>query len=864
MSLQRITESLTTLFETHNVIFWHDVENEFSTEIETFTPENVCLIRLDESAALEVKINIERQPQQQWLLYSVKPEPERKLDWLLDIRLRSKTFKADSTSILLDDLGLASQQALRDYFKTRAKFCRSKERVERLKRFVLPTDNADDIDCKMLAVLTRADQPELFTILLRLFANMVSDNEVELNPPKLWQDIVANDLASALWQLTKNQFGYNETEPSLRDLLFRILVTDFVHTLRGETPKSLQHFVLPERNLATNAAVFASRWRSDITHYANYNLISSEVAQELALGNSLTNLCAYDLRDVMTFEVVEKRIISDLKNQILNGVTTDSLAKIISKRRDGHWATTSFATNDVNRALSACYDALEAAISFISLQEKYHDGFSFTDAETGFACYTNGLFQFDQFYRHFHRATELVEPMGWGLLHDLKERIENAYSGWFIPQLSSTWAKVLEGETGLLSTWKIPNLTNQYDFYSRNVKPLLGGKAKRIFVVLSDALRYEVAQELTSEINRKNRLKAELSTMLGVLPSYTRLGMASLLPHKTLAYKTNSNLDVLADEKAVSSMEQRAAHLETYSGTAIKAEDLLALGKEKGREFIREHQLIYVYHDRIDLIGDKQASETKTFEAAEETINELSQLISFIANNFGSTVLVTADHGFLYQESALEQVDKSTIDEKPVGTLHAKKRYLLGQQLGNNEKAWAGNTAITAGTEATESLDFWIPKGVNRFHFAGGARFVHGGAMPQEIVIPVIAIRASESESAKTREVGISLLGSSNKVVTNTQRFEFIQNEAVSQQMLPRTVVVSLRDGDTPISNEITVTFDSTSSIIDERKRSVMLTVRSGDYDRNKDYYLVVRDAKTKVELRRDTLKIDLAFSNDF
>ena len=864
MSLQRITESLTTLFETHNVIFWHDVENEFSTEIETFTPENVCLIRLDESAALEVKINIERQPQQQWLLYSVKPEPERKLDWLLDIRLRSKTFKADSTSILLDDLGLASQQALRDYFKTRAKFCRSKERVERLKRFVVPTDNADDIDCKMLAVLTRADQPELFTILLRLFTNMVSDNEVELNPPKLWQDIVANDLENAFWQLTKTQFGYNETEPSLRDLLFRILVTDFVHTLRVETPKSLQHFVLPERNLATNAAVFTSRWRNDITHYANYNLISSEVAQELALGNSLTHLCADDLRDVMTFEMVEKRIISDLKNQILNGVTTDSLAEIISKRRDGHWATTSFATNDVNRALSACYDALEAAISFISLQEKYHDGFSFINAETGFACYTNGLFQFDQFYRHFHRATELVEPMGWGLLHDLKERIENAYSGWFMPQLSSTWASVLEGETGLLSTWKVQNIANQHDFYSRNVKPLLDGKAKRIFVVLSDALRYEVAQELTVEINRKNRLKAELSTMLGVLPSYTRLGMASLLPHKTLAYKTNSNLDVLADGKAVSSMEQRAAHLENYSGTAIKAEDLLALGKEKGREFIREYQLIYVYHDRIDLIGDKQASETKTFEAAEETINELSQLISFIANNFGSTVLVTADHGFLYQESALEQVDKSTIDEKPAGTLHAKKRYLLGQQLGNNEKAWAGNTAITAGTEAKDSLDFWIPKGVNRFHFAGGARFVHGGAMPQEIVIPVIAIRASESESAKTREVEISLLGSSNKVVTNTQRFEFIQNQAVSQQMLPRTVVVSLRDGDTPISNEITVTFDSSSSIIDERKRSVMLTVRSGNYDRNKDYYLVVRDAKTKVELRRDTLKIDLAFSNDF
>ena len=864
MSHNRITESLNALFEVHNVIFWHDIENEFSAEIETLTPENVELVRLDNLAALQIKMDVEKFPVRQRLIYSNQPEPNQTKDWLLDIRLRSKAFKADSTSILLDDLGLTSQQVLRDYLKSRAKFCRSKERVERLKRFIVSTDNAENLDCKMLAVLTRADQPELFTILLRLFANMVNDNEVELNPPKLWQDIVSNDLENAFWQLTQTQFGYNEAEPNLRDLLFRILVTDFVHNLRGETPKSLQHFVLPERNLASNAAVFASRWRSDITHYANYNLISGEIAHELALVNGLTNLCADDLRDVMTFEVVEKRIISDLKSQILNGVATDSLADIISKRRDGHWAMTSFATHDVNRALSACYDALEAAISFLTLQESYHDGFSFADAEIGFACYTNELFQFDQFYRHFHRATELVEPMGWGLLHDLKERIENAYSGWFMPQLSSTWASVLEGETGLLSTWQVPNLTNQYDFYTRNVKPLLDGKAKRIFVVLSDALRYEVAQELTTEINRKNRLKAELSTMLGVLPSYTRLGMASLLPHKTLAYRINSNLDVLTDGKAVSSMEQRAAYLESYSGTAIKAEDLLALGKDKGREFIREHQLIYVYHDRIDLIGDKQASETKTFEAAEETINELSQLISFIANNFGSTVLVTADHGFLYQESALEQVDKSTLDEKPAGTLHAKKRYLLGQQLGRNEKAWAGNTAITAGTETSESLDFWIPKGVNRFHFAGGARFVHGGAMPQEIVIPVIAVRATDNESAKIKEVGISLLGASNKVVTNMQCFEFIQTEAVSERLLSRTVIISLRDGDTPISNEQTLTFDSASSLLEDRKRKVLLTILSGNYDRNKDYYLVVRDAKTQVELQRETLKVDLSFSNDF
>lgn len=96
------------------------------------------------------------------------------------------------------------------------------------------------------------------------------------------------------------------------------------------------------------------------------------------------------------------------------------------------------------------------------------------------------------------------------------------------------------------------------------------------------------------------------------------------------------------------------------------------------------------------------------------------------------------------------------------------------------------------------------------------------------------------------------------------QCFEFIQTEAVSERLLSRTVIISLRDGDTPISNEQTLTFDSASSLLEDRKRKVLLTILSGNYDRNKDYYLVVRDAKTQVELQRETLKVDLSFSNDF
>ena len=68
----------------------------------------------------------------------------------------------------------------------------------------------------------------------------------------------------------------------------------------------------------------------------------------------------------------------------------------------------------------------------------------------------------------------------------------------------------------------------------------------------------------------------------------------------------------------------------------------------------------------------------------------------------------------------------------------------------------------------------------------------------------------------------------------------------------------------TPISDEPSLTFDSASEQMNERTRSISLTVRSGQYDRLRDYHLVAVDVQTKVEVLRLPVRIDLAFSNDF
>jgi hypothetical protein len=101
MSNARIADSLSALFANHRIVFWHDVEAEFSGFVDNMSMDGVQLIRMDEQSNLRIKLQIEGAPDQRWLFYSNQPEPEPSKDWLLDVRLRSKIFRADSTSILL-------------------------------------------------------------------------------------------------------------------------------------------------------------------------------------------------------------------------------------------------------------------------------------------------------------------------------------------------------------------------------------------------------------------------------------------------------------------------------------------------------------------------------------------------------------------------------------------------------------------------------------------------------------------------------------------------------------------------------------------------------------------------------------------
>jgi len=874
MDTKQIVDTLKSIFKEKKkrIIFWYDAEKEFEDTLPSVQIDDVSIIRIDEYGSLELKIKLEVEDTQgKYILYAPFAESAPEDDWLLDIKLYSYIFHADQASILFKELNL-EHQSLRPYLKKRKAFFKSQERLNRFKKWIKPDDREDNLELKMLAVITKANQPEPFFILMNLLVSFCHKGKyINDEPSKLWLQIEKLGLEATLWKILARNFGYIKTDsPSLADFLIRVFVTDLSISLNTELPTALTHFTIPDSFHSNNCSVFLAQWRTNTTYFKYYNIISKYIAKKLKIDELLMPLEFESLLEVMTFESAERRIISTLKNQIGTDLDKDYQAtnEAIKHRLDGYWATTVLKDDSKDNLYQTAYNALEAAISLFELRKKYDPGFSFQSAKGMFASYATELFLFDQHYRKFHELADKADMAGWDILKALKETVENCYSGWFMEHIALTWGDFLEksANANLMDKWKIPYITNQYEFFRSNINPTLKQSSRnRLFVIISDAFRFEAAEELTRIINGKYRLKAELDYMLGILPGYTALGMAALLPHDTISFKDSAKGDVIVDGKPCSSIDQRANILSNYNGTAIKADSLLSMSKDSGREFVKPHRVIYIYHDKIDAIGDKAVSESNTFEAVRQTLDELYALVSFIINSLnGTRVIITADHGFIYQEKAPDTIDKSTLNITSENVIKTHKRFILGKNLGQQHNAISGNTKITSNTEA--EMEFLLPKGTNRYNFVGGARFFHGGAMLQEIVVPVITVtemKGKHTEKSEIRQVGVSLLGSYKKLVTNRPVYKLIQTDQVSERMKPITLKVSLRDKNDLISNEETVTFDSSSSSMDERQKSVKLTLQSGSYDNKKEYYLVMRNTDD-TEYDRLPIIIDIAFANDF
>lgn len=166
---------------------------------------------------------------------------------------------------------------------------------------------------------------------------------------------------------------------------------------------------------------------------------------------------------------------------------------------------------------------------------------------------------------------------------------------------------------------------------------------------------------------------------------------------------------------------------QAYAFMSIKADD--------GKTLFPDHDILYLYHNRIDTIGDKLASGDRVTEATEDAVEGLTKLVRKPTTANFSTILITADRGFLYQHRPLDDTEFSVADPTGVEILFKNRRFVIERGLIQTAgmKKFSSKELGTSG-----DLDVLIPNSINRMRIKGaGSRFVHGGTTLQEIVIPI-------------------------------------------------------------------------------------------------------------------------------
>jgi hypothetical protein len=666
-----------------------------------------------------------------------------------------------------------------------------------------------------------------------------------------------HDYPELLSQLVESQQGGCEDTPKPQPMVS--VKTISAHGVTGVLESESDDFVLWmfSRAIEDFASITPDEYRNirsdfnalryDVRTQDVMTSLASRAAEALDVQSKVEHRDYRELVKISIFEEIDRKVIVDLAAAVTTqAVTPREVADIVRQRQHSLWSA----------KYLKLYEAIQSASElFAAIAALPHD---IASALVGLDRYQSDWYRIDQHYRWFtyaYQTADFLKP-----LEALKAEVDRQYANKYLYDFGGLWQQALEPT----SDWRFAALAPQAKFFDRHVAPVIKDGRTKVVVIISDGMRYEIAEELASIIRNENRFDASLSAVLGSLPSYTQLGMASLLPQSSLELHPEG-LPVLADGKPTNGTANRDKVLQAVKGHAITAAAVLTMPGGELRELYTKHQVFYVYHDRIDAAGDKASTERTVFEAAEETLRELLQLVKKWTNANATNILITADHGFLYQDISLGQA--YYVSEAPQGdaVTKANRRYVLGRSL-KPSPSFMKFTSAQAGLAG--DIDIQIPKSIHRIPQPGaGTRYVHGGASLQEIVVPVITV--NKKRKSDIRPVNVELMPETDKITTGQLAVKLLQREAVTDKIQPRQVRLSLHVGDTLISDQPVLTFDSASD--DQRDRyqkAVLYLTQDADRYNNRPVELRLEEPITNTTQWKSFSKggytIKRSFTTDF
>lgn len=405
--------------------------------------------------------------------------------------------------------------------------------------------------------------------------------------------------------------------------------------------------------------------------------------------------------------------------------------------------------------------------------------------------YSSDAYLLDTFYRKsleaYHQLPDAIPVIS--SIEKIKKQLDIDYAQ-LCNIFNLEWLTCLQEKGSSFAS--IKSVTKQQDFYEQEKN----NQTKQV-IIISDALRFEVAVELMQHLGKEKHV-ATLDAALAMLPTETKFCKPVLLPHRSLwMYQDDSEMGLAVDDKILNTIEKRSAHVALYREGGVCV-DYVAVtnGTQDANRELFKRPLVYIFHDTIDEVGHSN-NPMEVVMACRRTIEQLTKLIRSLHATYNVTnVVLTSDHGFLYNDMLFKDKDKITVTEE---TSEKKSRYYLTKSDAPIQGVIKFPLSEVSGMN--DNVFVAVPEGTNRFAAPGGGyNFVHGGASLQELIIPMI--HSKNKKSNVKQKVNVVLVTRNLSIVSSRIKFKMMQSEPVDMDTLERSVVCAVYANDVPVTVE--------------------------------------------------------------
>lgn len=865
----RFAQSLPASAE-RRIVIWHDPDGEFAEEFEKLAADGALLedsserpvncIEVRDGNTFEAKLNVCRlRRKDDFLLYRRRGRAQLDGDWLADVELYAEHFQADYLSLLVQDLDAQDTPEVRASLQQMKGYFGSKERVARFRRLMPRPSSASDVVCGVVAALLEARDASVAGI-VQAYVVKIEDLDYDADAvSSLAATLEKYGAEEPFERLLAAAIGFEGDVKDVRACAAHLLVSALSVTLPESLMAGLEAWTSP--GSAQICLSVVREWMQSGSEDEILDLydICRQVESELHLPQRFAKASIEQLMGSDVFPSIDEAILADLMRSLSEGSDRREEAKrAVQTRREMGWRS----------VMQPYYDCVFFAAEMQDFQRAHADSFGAASPEAIWDSYVGEWWRMDAAYRSFVKAFAQCIANGLPALDDvvrmLADWVDRVYANWFLAKSNAAW--VSASKRSWESRGYVEGVAPQRRFFDDVVVTELN-KSKRVMVIVSDAMRYEVAQQLAQELERRTRGVASVSAMQSVFPSVTRFGMAALLPHRRLQFSEATG-EVSVDDMPTKSLADRQSVLcrRMPESAAIRYADLLGMTRAERKAFAADLRLMYVYHNVIDAAGHGETSGQSVFDACDDAVDNVVALVRAAVNDMGvGRVVITSDHGFLYTRQEIPEVDQASREEVSGTVEKVERRFVIADPDATSGVFVNMNMEDVDGGVST----WWAPRDCVRIKCPGSKNYVHGGVSLQELCVPVVRFRnlkAGSKEFVEQERVQIQLLSTRRRITSTVFFLDLYQKDRVAGKVLPCDYVLAFTDSSgNEVSDRCIVHADNASENDADRKIKVRFALKPGrKFDSAAPYYLTVRDNHSGQTCWTEEFQIEISFAPEF